>query len=57
MLTIFRFINIFQKDLNLTCYVMYSYKINILASTWDHWIKKFSNIHAIIEKKILTCFY
>ena len=36
MLIIFRVINIFQKDRNLTFFVIYSYKINILSSTWNH---------------------
>ena len=36
MLIIFRDINIFQKDRNFTFFVIYSYKINILSSTWDH---------------------
>ena len=57
MLVIFRVINVLQKNLNLTFFVIYSYKINILPSTWNHQIKKFINIHAIIEKKCSTCFY
>ena len=36
MLIIFSVINIFQKDRNLMFFVIYSYKINILPSTWDH---------------------
>ena len=36
MFIIFRVINIFQKDRNLTFIVIYSYKINIFPSTWDH---------------------
>ena len=36
MLIIFRVINIFQKDWNFTFFVIYSYKINILPSAWDH---------------------
>ena len=36
ILIIFRVINIFQKYRNLTFFVIYSYKINILPSTWDH---------------------
>ena len=36
MLVIFRVINVLQKNLNLTFFVIYSYKINILPSTWDH---------------------
>ena len=36
LLIIFRVITIFQKDRNLTFFVIYSYKINILPSTWDH---------------------
>ena len=57
MLVIFRVINVLQKNVNLTFFLIYSSKIKILPSTWDHQIKKFINIHAIIEKKCSTCFY
>ena len=57
MLVIFSVIKVLQKNLNLTFFVIYSYKINILPSTWDHQIREFINIHAIIEKKRSTCFY
>ena len=36
MLIIFRVINIYQKYRNLTSFVIYSDKINILPSTCDH---------------------
>ena len=36
MLIIFRVINIFQQDRNLTFFVIYFHKINILSSAWDH---------------------
>ena len=36
MLIIYRIINIFQKDRNLTIFVISSNKINILPSAWDH---------------------
>ena len=41
--------NIFQKDPNLIFFVIFSYKINILPSTWDHWLKIVINVHAIIK--------
>ena len=57
MLIIFRIIKILQKNRNLTFFVIFSYKANILPLTWDHQMPHFINIHAIIEKKCLTCFY
>ena len=51
MLVIFRIINVFEKDRNLTFFVIYSYKINILPSAWDHQMQNFINIFVIIEKK------
>ena len=36
ILIIFRVINIFQIDRNFAFFVIYSYKINILPSTWDY---------------------
>ena len=56
MLVIFRVINVLQKNLSLTFIVIYSYKINILPSTWDHQIKKFINIHANYRKKKFNLF-
>ena len=35
-LNYFRVINIFQKERNLTYFVIYLNKINILPSTWVH---------------------
>ena len=52
MLVIFRVNNVLQKNLNLTFFVIYSYQINILPSTSEHQMKKFINIHAIIEKNV-----
>ena len=57
MLIIFIIINFFQKDRNLTFFVIYYYKINIFPSTWDHKMQNFINIHAIIEKKCSIYFY
>ena len=36
ILLIFGAINVSQKDRNLTSFVIYFYKINILPSAWDH---------------------
>ena len=36
ILVILRGINVFQKDRNLTFFVIYFHKINILPSDWDH---------------------
>ena len=56
MLVIFRVIKVLQKNFNSTFFVIYSYKINILPSTWDHQIKNCINIHAIIKKKMFNLF-
>ena len=57
MQIIFRVIKIFQKDRNLTFFLIYLYEINILPSAWDHYIQNFIKIHVIIRRKMLTSFY
>ena len=51
MLVIFKVINVFQKDQNLTFFVIYFYRIKILPSSWDQYINFLIKIHVIIDKK------
>ena len=53
----FSVINRILKYRNLTFLAIYFYKINIFPLSLAHQMQNFINFHAIMGKKISTCYY